>query len=78
MLNTYKNVLVGVDGSEKSEKAFKEAVAIAKKNKGTLYIVSIVNDAEITTSAYAFEKVFAMEKEKQELEINKKSARSYS
>lgn len=31
MADTYKNILVAIDGSEKAEKAFSEAVTIAKE-----------------------------------------------
>lgn len=72
MKDAYKNILVAVDGSEQSEKAFKEAVRIAKNNKAKLYITSIINDAELTTSAYSFEKLFTMEKERVETEVLKK------
>ena len=38
MLDAYKNILVAIDGSEKAEKAFMEAVAAAKRNQATLHI----------------------------------------
>jgi nucleotide-binding universal stress UspA family protein len=62
MLETYKNLLVAVDGSAKSEKAFDEAVAIAKRNQSTVYLAWIINDVELTTSAYAFSKLLQDEK----------------
>lgn len=39
----YKNVMVAVDGSKTSEVAFKKAVDIVKRNKGTLFIAHIVD-----------------------------------
>ncbi|MGX7013543.1 universal stress protein [Vagococcus silagei] len=37
----YKRILVGIDGSEESEKAFLEAVDVAKENEATLYLAWI-------------------------------------
>ena len=39
----YKNVMVAVDGSKTSEVAFKKAVDIVKRNKGTLFVAHIVD-----------------------------------
>lgn len=55
MLRTCQNVLVALDGSEQSEKAFWEAVDICKRNKAKLYVLSIINNAELSTSAYSFQ-----------------------
>lgn len=41
MLDAYKNILVAIDGSEKSEKAFMEAIAAAKRNQATLHILYV-------------------------------------
>ena len=41
MLDAYKNILVAIDGSEKAEKAFMEAVAAAKRNQATLHILYV-------------------------------------
>lgn len=41
MLVAYKNILVAIDGSEKAEKAFMEAVAAAKRNQATLHILYV-------------------------------------
>ena len=41
MLDTYKNILVAIDGSEKAEKAFMEAIAAAKRNQATLHILYV-------------------------------------
>lgn len=45
MVSRYKSILVGVDGSEASEKAFDEALCVARENKSTLFIAWI--DTEI-------------------------------
>ncbi|MBE8846965.1 universal stress protein [Enterococcus durans] len=41
MLDAYKNILVAIDGSEKAEKAFTEAIAAAKRNQATLHILYV-------------------------------------
>lgn len=41
MLDSYKNILVAIDGSEKAEKAFMEAIAAAKRNQATLHILYV-------------------------------------
>lgn len=63
MLGTYKRILVAIDGSKQSEKAFKEGIEIAKRNEATLYLVWIINDVELTTSAYAFSRLLEDEQE---------------
>ncbi|MGX7197656.1 universal stress protein [Enterococcus olivae] len=63
MLETYDKVLIAVDGSKQSEKAFDEGVEIAKRNNATVYLAWIINDVELTTSAYAFSKLLHDEKE---------------
>ncbi|MBO0482467.1 universal stress protein [Candidatus Enterococcus courvalinii] len=72
MTINYQNILVAVDGSKQSEKAFSEALSIAKQNHASLSIVSIINEVELTHSAYAFSKIYAEEKEAIELEMLKK------
>ena len=37
----YKNILIPVDGSEASIKAFKQAVHIAERNDAALYLVAL-------------------------------------
>ncbi|MGG5358393.1 MULTISPECIES: universal stress protein [unclassified Enterococcus] len=71
-MSRYQNILVAVDGSKQSEKAFAEAVDLAKDNQANLFIVSIINKVELTHSAFAFSKLYAEEKEKIEIEMLKK------
>lgn len=40
MLEAYKRILVALDGSSQSEKAFKEAIEIAKRNNATVFFSS--------------------------------------
>ncbi|MBO1306933.1 universal stress protein [Enterococcus sp. 669A] len=44
MREEYKNILVAVDGSEQAKKTFEEAVEVAKRNKGMLTILSVVDN----------------------------------
>ncbi|GCF93614.1 universal stress protein [Enterococcus florum] len=43
MQEEYKNILVAVDGSPQAEKAFTEAIEVAKRNQGKLTILSVVD-----------------------------------
>lgn len=51
-MSVYQHILVALDGSDQSEKAFHEAVRIAKEEQATLYLATIINDAEFTTSPF--------------------------
>ncbi|EAG2325614.1 universal stress protein, partial [Listeria monocytogenes] len=42
MLRNSQNVLVALDGSDQSEKAFQEALAICRRNKAKLYVLSVI------------------------------------
>lgn len=42
-MEEYQNILVPVDGSQQSEKAFLEAVNIAQRNHGTLTLVTVID-----------------------------------
>lgn len=55
MSKRYQNIMVAVDGSRQSIKAFAEALDLAKDNEAHLFIVSIINKVELTHSAYAFQ-----------------------
>ena len=50
MPDKYKKILVAVDGSEQSEAAFHEAVAIAKRNNAELTIITSVDVSAIPLS----------------------------
>lgn len=60
MSKRYQNIMVAVDGSRQSIKAFAEALDLAKDNEAHLFIVSIINKVELTHSAYAFSKSMQM------------------
>ena len=42
MEQTYKKILVGVDGSEHATEAFKKAVEVARRNQGTVIVATII------------------------------------
>ncbi|WP_348921951.1 universal stress protein [Enterococcus rotai] len=44
MGESYKNILVAVDGSDQSENAFQEAIKIAKRNGAALHILSVIEE----------------------------------
>lgn len=44
MEDAYKNILVAVDGSDQAEKAYKEAIKIAKRNDATLHILYVIEE----------------------------------
>ncbi|WP_397540052.1 universal stress protein [Rummeliibacillus pycnus] len=50
---TYKNIIVGIDGSKEAEAAFKKAVEIAKRNDATLHLVNII-DSRIYSALEAY------------------------
>lgn len=65
MSTTYQKILVGVDGSDMSNKAFMEAVEIAKRNSAELFIARIVpNDIFVSPDASMYTKVTALEKDR--------------
>lgn len=43
MIQQYQNILVAVDGSDESEKAFKKAVNVAKRNDANLVLAHIID-----------------------------------
>lgn len=46
---TYSQILVAVDGSEESDKAFKKAVDITKRNNASLVITNVVDTRTFAT-----------------------------
>lgn len=42
-LSNYQRIIVGVDGSKQAGRAVKKAIAVAKRNEASLYIVSVLN-----------------------------------
>lgn len=46
---TYKNILVAIDGSKESQKAFNKAIAIAKRNDAKLIIAHVIDTRSFAT-----------------------------
>lgn len=44
MRESYKNILIAVDGSEQSEVAFQEAIRIAQRNHAMLHILYVIEE----------------------------------
>lgn len=72
MPNTYQNILVAIDGSEQSEKAFQEALAVAKKNHADLYITSFIDEDDFISSVRSFDKLLQTEENKVNAEVQEK------
>lgn len=54
----YKNIVVAVDGSEASEKAFKKALDIVKRNDARMIIAHVV-DSRTFATAEAYDRTLA-------------------
>lgn len=64
-VNNISKILVGVDGSDMANKAFMEAVEIAKRNNAELFVARIVpNDIFVSPDASMYAKVTALEKDR--------------
>ena len=50
MFVEYKRLLVAIDGSPQSEKAYLEVTSIAKRNKSKVFLTWIINDSEFSTT----------------------------
>src|SRR5690625_7582606 len=59
----YKNIVIAVDGSKASEKAFNKAIEIAKRNDATLILTHIV-DTRTFATAEAYDKSLSERAEK--------------
>lgn len=54
LTSKYKKILVAVDGSESSDKAFEEAMDTAKRNDSILEIVFVINLMDLETFSFAY------------------------
>lgn len=53
MEQEYKNILVGIDGSEQALSAFKKAVEVARRNNGTVYVANVIDQQFYNFMGYA-------------------------
>lgn len=63
MDTTYKNILIAVDGSKASEKAFNKSVDIAKRNGARLVLAHVI-DSRTFATAEAYDKSLSERAEK--------------
>ena len=52
MRDEYKKILVAVDGSDQSKEAIHEAVAIAKRNKTSLFVLHVKDETRLRGTPY--------------------------
>ncbi|MFD2386555.1 universal stress protein [Enterococcus rivorum] len=50
---TYQTILVGVDGSEQANLAYKRAIGVAKRNQGRVVVVHVVENKLYTMMGYS-------------------------
>lgn len=50
---SYQNILVGIDGSDQATEAFKKALAVAKRNQGTVYVANVIDHQIYTNMSYS-------------------------
>ncbi len=50
----YQHILIGLDGSELSERAFSEAIEIAKRNNAELVVAQIIPDTLYTNARMTY------------------------
>ncbi|WP_165004411.1 MULTISPECIES: universal stress protein [unclassified Enterococcus] len=53
MEQEYKNILVGIDGSDQAFAAFKKAVEVARRNNGTVYVAHVIDQQFYNFMGYA-------------------------
>ena len=53
MRDEYKRILVAVDGSDQAKEAIHEAVAIAKRNETSLFILHVKDETRLRGTPYA-------------------------
>lgn len=49
---TYKRILVGVDGSEQANQAFHKAVEVARRNEGRVYVANVIDQQFFSVMGY--------------------------
>lgn len=50
---TYKNILVGVDGSDQANLAFEQAIEVAKRNNGHVIVAHVIENQVYTLMGYS-------------------------
>lgn len=53
LTQTYKNILVGVDGSDQGNLAYQKAVEVARRNHGRVIVVHVIENKAYTMMGYS-------------------------
>ncbi|EOL44515.1 universal stress protein [Enterococcus caccae] len=53
LTQTYKNILVGVDGSDQANLAYHQAIEVAKRNNGRVIVAHIIENKVYTMMGYS-------------------------
>lgn len=74
----YKRILVGIDGSDQAQAAFKQAVEVARRNKGKVYIAIVIDQQVYNLMGYSSFNQELVEKETDEARSLLKDCVSYA
>ena len=53
LTQTYKNILVGVDGSDQGNLAYQQAIEVAKRNNGRVIVAHVIENNVYTMMGYS-------------------------
>ncbi|MFD1900803.1 universal stress protein [Enterococcus termitis] len=53
LTQTYKNILVGVDGSDQGNLAFEQAIEVARRNNGRVIVAHVIENQIYTMMGYS-------------------------
>ncbi|MEI5993691.1 universal stress protein [Candidatus Enterococcus mansonii] len=53
LTQTYKTILVGVDGSEQADLAYKQAIEVARRNNGRVIVAHVIENQVYTMMGYS-------------------------
>ncbi|WP_430602563.1 universal stress protein [Enterococcus sp. DIV0724b] len=53
LTQTYKNILVGVDGSDQGDLAYQQAIEVAKRNNGRVIVAHVIENKVYTMMGYS-------------------------
>ncbi len=70
MSEKYEKILVAVDGSKASEKAFNKAIEIVKEDEATLVVAHVI-DSRTFATAEAYDKSLSQRAEKYAKQLNR-------
>ncbi len=53
LTQTYKNILVGIDGSDQGNLAYRQAIEVAKRNNGRVIVAHVIENKVYTMMGYS-------------------------